>query len=65
MGKNWFMYVIIAVIVAGMLKNAAGSVGIILAGGTEANNILGTLEGGKGTSTKGSFSTGGTSIKLG
>ncbi len=65
MGKNWFMYVIIAIIVAGMLKNAAGAVGIILAGGTEFQNIAGTLEGGAGTSTKGSFSTGKTSIKLG
>lgn len=65
MGKNWFMYVIIAIIVAGMLKNAAGAVGIIIAGGSEFNSIANTLEGGKGTSTKGSFSTGGSSIKLG
>ncbi len=64
MGKNWFMYVIIAIIVAGMLKNAAGAVGIIIAGGSEFQQIAGTLEG-SAVSTKGSFSTGKNTIKLG
>ena len=64
-GGGWFMYVILAVIVVAMLRNAAGTVGIILAGGSESNAILGTLSGQGIKSNTGTFSAGGTNIKLG
>ena len=59
------MYVIIACIIVAMLKNAAGSVGIIMAGGAEGANLIGALQGGAGTATKGTFSTKTGAIKLG
>lgn len=65
MGK-WFMYFIIAVVIVAMLKNAAGTVGIILAGGDFVKGETGLLTGGTPSSTKGTFtSSGGSTIKLG
>ena len=63
--KGMWMYLVILLIVLAMLRNAAGSVGILLAGGQETNNILGTLSGQGMKSNTGSFSFGGTSVKLG
>lgn len=60
------MWLIVAAVVVAMLKNAAGTVGIMLAGGTETANILGTLEGtGTKQNSTGTFKSGTTSIKLG
>ena len=60
-----WMYVLVALVVVAMLRNAAGTTGIILAGGTEANGLASTLSGSGIKSNTGSFSAGGTSIKLG
>ena len=62
--KHVFVYVILGLIVVAMLRNAAGTVGIILAGGTEANGLASTLSGAGIKANTGSFSAGGTSIKL-
>lgn len=63
-GSIW-MYLFLLFIVLAMLRNAAGSVGIILAGGTEANNLASTLSGAGIKANTGSFSFGGNSVKLG
>ena len=59
------MYLFLLLIVLAMLRNAAGSVGIILAGGSQANSVLGTLSGQGIKANTGSFSFGGNSVKLG
>lgn len=60
------MALILAAVVVAILRNAAGAVGILLAGGTEANATLSTLEGGtKHVNNKGTFTAGGTKIHLG
>lgn len=63
--SKWVMALIIGFVVIGLVKNAAGTVGIMLAGGTEINAIGGTLSGGKPSATKGTFQSGSTRIKLG
>ena len=63
-GGVW-MYIFLLLLAVAMLRNAAGTVGILLAGGTEANNLAGTLSGQGMKSNTGSFSFGGTSVKLG
>jgi hypothetical protein len=56
-------FLVLAVI---LLRNAAGTVGIMLAGGTESDNLVHALEGaGQKPANKGSFKTGKTSISLG
>jgi hypothetical protein len=62
-GGIW-MYVFLLLLVGLMLRNAAGSVGIILAGGTQANQLAGTLGGQGIKANKGSFSFGGTKVNL-
>jgi hypothetical protein len=66
-GGGWFMYVILAVIVLAMLRNAAGAVGIILAGSSGGTGLINALSGANDTkrASSGTFSSGGTSIKLG
>lgn len=61
-----FMYFFLIVLAGLLLHNAAGSVGILLAGGAEANALTKTLEGNTKTQANtGSFSVGSTKIKLG
>lgn len=64
MKHSWIMYVILLMFAVVVLKNAAGSIGLILAGGQAGGNLATALEGPAGQS-KGSFSFGGTSVKLG
>lgn len=61
------MWVIVAAVILAILRNAAGAVGIILAGGSEGGDIINTLAGGNGPhASTGKFTTsGGTQIKLG
>lgn len=63
-GSIW-MYLFLLFIALAMLRNAAGAVGIILAGGTEANSLAGTLSGQGIKSQKGSFTFGGNKVSLG
>lgn len=66
-GASIIMWLIVAAIILAVLRNAAGAVGILLAGGSEGNDILGTLSGGTGPrASSGKFSTStGTKISLG
>jgi glutamate/tyrosine decarboxylase-like PLP-dependent enzyme len=59
------MYLFLLFIVLAMLRNAAGAVGIILAGGSQANSLAGTLSGQGIKANTGSFSFAGNSVKLG
>ena len=61
------MWLIVAAVIVAILRNAAGAVGVILAGGDESAAILNTLAGGNGPrASKGKFSTSsGTKIQLG
>lgn len=61
------MWLIVAAVILAILRNAAGAVGVILAGGSESADILNTLAGGSGPhASKGKFTTsGGTKIQLG
>jgi len=63
-GGVW-MYLFLLLIALAMLRNAAGTVGILLAGGTEANNLAGTLSGQGIKANTGTFSFGGANVKLG
>lgn len=65
MGKHsWVMYMFLIILIGVVLANAAGSVALILAGGQAGGNFVTALRG-PATSSKGSFSFGGTNIKLG
>lgn len=61
------MWLIVAAVILAILRNAAGAVGVILAGGSESADILNTLAGGNGPrASHGKFTTqGGTKIQLG
>ncbi len=59
------MAAIIAAVIVAMLRNPAGATGIIIAGGTEGNAILGTLSGAGGKPAHGNFAVGQTRIALG
>lgn len=60
------MYGFLAIIAVVLLKNAAGSIGLFLAGDKFGTDIIGALEGsGTANTSKGSFSFGGTKISLG
>ena len=64
--SKWIMAAIIAAVIVAMLRNPAGATGIIIAGGTEGNAILGTLSGaGGGKPVHGNFAVGQTRIALG
>lgn len=67
MGKHtWVMYVLLIILAGVLLKSAAGTVAILLAGGSEAKDIVNALEGsGSKATSKGSFSFGSTRISLG
>lgn len=65
MKGSWFMYLILAIIIVAMLRNAAGSVGIILAGNEFAKGTIGALSGGSATTSKGSFTIGGNKATIG
>lgn len=67
MGKHsWVMYVLLIILAGVLLKNAAGSVAILLAGGSEAKGLVNALEGaGAKNTSKGSFAFGGTKFSLG
>lgn len=67
MGKHsWVMYVLLIILAGVLLKNAPGSVALLLAGGTETRGLVNALEGsGAKANTKGSFSFGGNKISLG
>lgn len=67
MGKHsWVMYVLLIILAGVLLKNAAGSVAILLAGGSETKDLVNALEGsGSAKASKGSFSFGGNKISLG
>lgn len=64
MGKHsWVMYVALIIIVGLLLRNAAGSVGLMLAGGQAGGQLIGALEG-PASSKGGYFSFGNTSFNL-
>lgn len=64
--SKWVMALIIAAVIVAVLRNAAGAVGIIVGGGAELDQILGTLEGGtKNLNNKGKFKVGSNKIELG
>lgn len=67
MGKHsWIMYVLLIILAGVLLRSAAGSVAILLAGGSETKDLINALEGtGAKTTSKGRFSFGGTKISLG
>lgn len=64
MKLSWVMYLFIIVLAGVLLKNAAGSVGLILAGGNAAEGFVGALQG-PATTSKGSFKFGSTSFTVG
>jgi hypothetical protein len=65
MGKHsWIMYLFVIILLGVLLKNAAGSVGLILAGGSAATGFVSALQG-PATTSKGSFKFGSTSFTLG
>lgn len=65
MGKHtWIMYVFLIIFAGVLLRNAAGSVALMLAGGNAGEGLIKALQGPAG-SNKGSFYFGGTSVKLG
>lgn len=63
MKHSWVMYVFLLLLAGVLLKNAAGTVGIMLAGSQAGGNIATALEG-TPTSNKGSFSFGNTKVNL-
>lgn len=62
---KWLMYSLVALIIVALLRNPAGSVALMLAGGTEANALAGTLSGSGIKAQKGSFTAGTTKISVG
>lgn len=64
MKHSWVMYVFLAIIAGIMLRNAAGTIGIMLATGTTGTGIIGALEG-PSVAQKGTFSFGGNQVKIG
>lgn len=64
MGKHsWIMYLFIIILAGVLLRNAAGSVALMLAGGTAGTGLIGALEG-PATTSKGSFTFGGNKVTL-
>ncbi len=63
--SKWIMAAIVAAVIVAMLRNPAGATGIIIAGGTETQGILGVLAGGGGKPQRGNFAVGQTRIALG
>ncbi len=58
------MYVFLLLLVGLMLRNAAGTVGILVGGGGVANQLAGTLGGQGIKANTGGFSAGGNSVSL-
>lgn len=65
MKHAWIMYVFLIILAVVLLKNAAGSVALLLAGGNTASGVIGALEGPPGGTSKGSFKFGNTAVSLG
>lgn len=66
MGKHsWIMYVFLLILAVILLKNAAGSVALMLAGGSATGGLITALEGPAPKSSKGSFKFGKTAVTLG
>jgi hypothetical protein len=65
MGKHtWVMYAFLLILAGVLLRNAAGSVALLLAGGETGKGLVNALEG-PSVSTKGTFRFGGTTVSLG
>lgn len=64
MKGTWIWYVFLLILAGILVRNAAGSVALLLAGGNVSGGIIGALEG-PASSPKGSFSFGNTKIALG
>ena len=62
-GGLW-MYIFLLLLVGLMLRNAAGTVGILVGGGGVTNQLFGTLSGQGIKANSGTFSAGGNSVKL-
>jgi len=65
MNKDIWMYLFLLILAGILLRNAAGSVGLMLAGGNVASGFVTALEGPATASTKGSFSFGTNRVTLG
>lgn len=64
MKHSWAMYLFLIILAGIILRNAAGSVAFMLAGGQTGTNLIGALEGPAGNQ-KGTFSFGGNKVTLG
>lgn len=64
MKHGWVMYLFIVLLAGVMLRNAAGAVGLMLAGGQVGTNFVGALEGPAGNQ-KGTFTFGANKVVLG
>lgn len=64
MKHSWAMYLFLIILAGILLRNAAGSVAFMLAGGQAGTNLIGALEG-PAVTNKGTFTFGGNKVSLG
>lgn len=64
MKHGWVMYLFLIILAGVLLRNAAGSTALILAGGSAGTGLVNALQG-PSVSSKGNFAFGGTSVQLG
>lgn len=63
MKHPWIMYLLLIIFAGVLLRNAAGSVALLLAGGNAGSGLVQALEG-PATTNKGTFKFGTTSVSL-
>lgn len=65
MKHGWLMYAFLLILAVILVKNAAGTVGVLLGGGGASTGIITALQGPmNGNASKGTFSTGNTQFTL-
>ena len=63
MKHSWMMYLFLVLLAGILLRNAAGAIGLMLAGGTTGTNLVNALEG-PAVTNRGSFTFGGNKVTL-
>ncbi len=65
MKHSWVMYLFLIILAGVLLRNAPGSVALMLAGGNTAGGVIGALEGPASANQKGTFEFGTNKVTLG